>query len=152
MKARGCTRAEIARAIKCSPSHVGEIIATATRKAITEARSQTVDELLAEHRAERHARVQALHALLQDATCSGDRRTRIEALRELRHEAKEDRELMDKLGVFDWSMANARARVEKPPGQEGLEIIQEALRELVEDLGAFRPEGELSSIPTGATH
>ncbi|WP_143079745.1 hypothetical protein [Bosea lupini] len=152
MKARGCTRADIARAIGVSPGHVGEIIRRATDNAVELVRSQAVEELVAQHLAERHARVQALHAVLAVATLRNDGRTIMDVTRELRHEAKEDREWMRELGAFDSYRTLVAPRRDRPAGQESLEIMQEALREMVTAVGALEPDERLSPGPAGTTH
>lgn len=140
MKARGCTRADIARAINVSPGHVAEIIRRATDNAVERVRSETVEELVAQHRAERHARVQELHAVLAVATLRNDARIIIDVTRELRHEAKEDREWMRELGAFDSYRTHVAPHRDRPGGQEGLEIMQEAFREIVEYWSALDPD------------
>ncbi|RDJ21996.1 hypothetical protein DWF00_27130 [Bosea caraganae] len=152
MKARGCTRADIARALNVHPSTVGEIVRRATDNAVERVRAQTIEELVSEHRAERHARVQALHAVLDGATLRNDARTIVEVIRELRHEAKEDREWMRELGAFDRFRVHVAVDRDKAPGQEGAEFMQEALREMVTAFGSLDPDERLSLAPAGPAH
>ena len=152
MTARGCTRVDIARALNVHPSTVGEIIRRATNNAVELVRSQTVEELVAQHRAERHARVQALHTVLAVATQRGDARIIMDVTRELRHEAKEDREWMRELGAFDSYRTHVAPHRDRPAGQEGLEIMQEALREMVTAFGALDPDERQSPGPAWTTH
>lgn len=140
MRARGSTHAEIARALGgIHPSTVREVISRAKRNALEQVRSDTVEELVAQHRAERHARVQELTAIIEDAKQRNDVSTRLAALRELRHEAKEDREWMEKLGAFDIYRVHVADHRDKRPGQEGLETLHDALREMADAFGSPEP-------------
>lgn len=156
MRARGCTQLEIARALNIDPSTVREIIRRATDNAIERVRSETVEELVAQHRAERDSRMQTLHAVLDVATRCNDVRTIVEIARELRHEAKENREWMRELGAFDRYRVLAAAH--HAPRDIGIEIMQEGLREMAEYwAGLKRKEGscadeELSLHWPEATH
>lgn len=151
MKARGSTRADIARALNVHPSTVGEIMRRATENAVERVRTQTVEELVTEHRAERHARVQALHALLSDATLRNDARTSLDVLRELRHEAKEDREWMRELGGFDRYRLTTEARAQASRSQADDDLIS-MFKELVTSLAPPNAEEGPSLTPTGTTH
>lgn len=138
MRARGCTHAEIARALGgIHPSTVREVISRANRNALEQVRSDTVEELVAQHRAERHARVQELTAIIEDAKQRNDVSTRLSALRELRHEAKEDREWMERLGAFDHYRLHTADHRDKMPGQEGLDVMHEAFREIADAIGSL---------------
>jgi len=101
MKARGCGRAEIGRALNIHPNTVTDLLNRANAAALERVRSETVEDLIVQRRAERDARAQRLHAILERAELRGDVRTQLDALRDLRHESKEDREWMRELGAFD---------------------------------------------------
>ena len=101
MKARGCGRAEIGRALNIHPSTVTDLLSRANAAALERVRSETVEDLIVQRRAERDARAQKLHAILETAELRGDVRTQLDALREMRHEAKEDLAWMTALGAFD---------------------------------------------------
>lgn len=149
MKARGCTRADIARALAVHPSTVGEIIRRATDNAVERVRSETVEELVAQHRAERHARVQALHAVLAVATLRNDARTIMDVTRELRHEAKEDREWMRDLGAFDRFRIPTEDDRQLSQGRNGNDLI-EMFREVVSSAFSADDDAEaVSRLPEG---
>lgn len=101
MKARGCSRAQIGRALGISPNSVTDVLSRANAAALERVRSDTVEDLIVQRRAERDSRAQRLHAILERAEQRGDIRTQLDVLRELRHESKEDREWMRELGAFD---------------------------------------------------
>lgn len=101
MKARGCTRADIARALNVHPSTVGEIIRRATDNAVERVRSETVEELVAQRQAERDARARKLALLQERAELRGDVRTQLDVLRHQLAEDREEREWIRELGAFD---------------------------------------------------
>ena len=149
MKARGCTRSEIALALNVHPSTVGDIIRRATDNAIERVRSETVEELVAQHRAERHGRVQALIAVLDSAKLRNDARTIIEVTRELRHEAKEDREWMRELGAFDRYRLSLKERQQADPNSSDESLI-EMFKEMVRS--STSPNREENFDPSGTAH
>lgn len=129
MKARGCTRAEMARALNLHPSTVAEIVRRASDNAIERVRSETVEELVAQRRAERDMRAQKLTAILEQAELRRDVRTQLDALRELRQEGKEDREWMRELGAFDRYRIPTIADRDKAISEHSSKDLLDAVRE-----------------------
>ncbi|WID98152.1 hypothetical protein QO058_07890 [Bosea vestrisii] len=154
MKARGCTRSDIARAIGVHPSTVGEIIRRATDNAVERVRSETVEELVAQHRAERDARARALARLQAQAEVRGDVRTQLDVLRHQLAEDKESREWMRELGAFDHFRIHTLAERQQRDGNSTDDLIG-MFRELVTSCLSLDDGTDLKELPhapTGTTH
>jgi len=101
MRVRGSTNAEIAQALGITPNSVSELIARAQAAELSRVRAETVEDLLIQLRSSRDLRRRELGEVLERARTRRNDPLIISIVRELRHEAKEDRELMRDLGAFD---------------------------------------------------
>jgi len=101
MRVRGSTNAEIAHALGITPNSVSELIARAQAAELSRVRAETVEDLLIQLRSSRDLRRRELGEVLERARVRRDDPLIVSIVRELRHEAKEDRELMRDLGAFD---------------------------------------------------
>lgn len=151
MKARGCSRSEIGRALSIHPSTVTDLLNHANAAALERVRSETVEDLIVQRRAERDTRAQKLAVLLERAELRGDVPTQISVLRELRHEGKEDREWMEALGAFDhYRIPSMQEQAE----QRGGDLSRDA-RDLLEGVAALfgsGPEIDILPEPNGTAH
>ena len=151
MKARGCARSEIGRALTIHPSTVTDLLNRANAAALERVRSETVEDLIVQRRAERDTRAQKLAALLERAELRGDVRTQLDALRELRNEAKEDREWMRELGAFDHYRIPS---MQEQDGQSAGDLPRYA-RDLLEGVAALfgpGPEVDVTTEPNETAH
>jgi len=101
MRVRGSTNREIAHALGITPNSVSELIARAQAAELSRVRTETVEDLLIQLRSSRDLRRRELGEVLERARGRREDPLIISIVRELRHEAKEDRELMRDLGAFD---------------------------------------------------
>lgn len=139
MKARGCTRADIARALDVHPSTVGEIIRRGTDNAVERVRSETVEELVAQRQAERDARARKLAHLQERAELRGDVRTQLDVLRHQLAEDREQREWMRELGAFDRfriPTEEDRRRTQNRTGGDLIDMFREVVSAALSDENA----------------
>lgn len=137
MRARGSTNAEIGHALKITPNGVSELIARAQAAELSRVRAETVEDLLIQLRSSRDLRRRELGKVLERATARGDDVLIVSIVRELRHEAKEDREMMRDLGAFDSFKVPTMQEQESRQAQNRDGSLSRAAGKFFDDLERF---------------
>jgi len=137
MRVRGSTNAEIARALGITPNSVSELIARAQAAELSRVRTETVEDLLIQLRSSRDLRRRELGEVLERARVCRDDPLIISIVRELRHEAKEDRELMRDLGAFDSFKVLTMQEQESRQAQNRDGSLSRAASKFFDDLESF---------------
>lgn len=137
MRVRGSTNAEIAHALGITPNSVSELIARAQAAELSRVRAETVEDLLIQLRSSRDLRRRELGEVLVRAKARGDDQLIVTIARELRHEAKEDRELMRDLGAFDSFKVPTMQEQESRQAQSREGDLARSARQFLTDIEAL---------------